>query len=228
MESPTQFIKETTTMAVYKHLKKLILTGQFRPGEWIRERQVKELLDVSSTPVREALRMLVQEGILVSVPHRGVRLKILSKKELQDFYELRSEVEGLAARLAAARRTEAQCKKMDDLLKITEIKLNNSSDFGTDAADYNNAFHDLIAEASNNQALINSLSKMRTEVNLLRVMLWKSEKQRPITTLNQHRLIFQAIAEKDSHLARQRIREHIEDSAKLVLRVAEKALNKEN
>ncbi|MED3562919.1 GntR family transcriptional regulator, partial [Bacillus xiapuensis] len=95
--------KETTSMAVYKHLYQLIITGTFQPGEWIRERQIKEMLGVSSTPIREALKMLAQERLLEAVPHHGVRIKRLSLKEIEDMYELRVELEGLAAQLAAIR-----------------------------------------------------------------------------------------------------------------------------
>lgn len=220
MESPNVFVKETTTMAVYKHLKDLILTGYFPPGEWIRERKIKEMLGVSSTPIREALRMLVQERILVSVPHHGVRLKQFSPKELQDFYELRSEIEGLAVELAAKRRTEKQLRKIEEILIVTEKNSKENPDFEAEAINYNNQFHDLIAQASDNEALMSELSQMRTEVNLLRVMSWKSEKKRPLATMKQHRLIYEAIENENPNLARRRMSEHIWDSAKLVLQVA--------
>jgi DNA-binding GntR family transcriptional regulator len=220
MESYNVFVKETTTTAVYKHLKNLILTGYFRPGEWIRERKIKEMLDVSSTPIREALRMLVQERILISVPHRGVRLKTFSQKELRDFYELRSELEGLAAELAAVRCTKKQLWAIEDILAVTEVELKEDSNFASEAINYNNQFHDLLASASGNEALMHSLSQMRTEVNLLRVMSWKSENKRPIITLKQHELIFEAVKQKNPKLARQQISNHIWDSAKLVMGVA--------
>ncbi len=212
------FVKETTTMGVYKAIKNNILTGHFRPGDWIREREIKEMMGVSSTPVREALRMLVQEGVLVSVPHKGVHVKNFSKKELQDFYELRAEIEGLAAELAAQRRTEAQLNEMKEVLKKTETALKGeNNNFEKNLMHYNNEYHNLIALASNNQSLYHSLTQMRTEINLLRVMSWKNEKRRPTITFKQHEKIYKEIENENPKIARDAMQEHIWDSAKLVL-----------
>lgn len=222
MDPIETFQKETTTMGVYRHLKNQIITGYFRPGTWIRERELKDMLHVSSTPIREALRMLVQEGVLVSIPHKGVRVKDFSEKELLDFYELRSEIEGLAAELAALRRTDEHLMQLENILISASNKFKGQSAIEKNTIDDNNQFHDVIARASNNQSLFNFLSQMRTEVNLLRVMSWKKEKSRPKVTLAQHEQIYEAIRKQDSRLARQHIQDHIWDSAKVVLN-----LNKE-
>ena len=217
MSITNKLLKETTSMAIYRHLYDSILSGYFQPGEWIRERQIKELLGVSSTPIREALKMLVQERILESVPHHGVRVKKLSLKEIEDVYELRAEMEGLAASLAALRGTNVHFNRMYDILSSTEINLrvsneNQDSQFFKD----NNDFHDLIVEAGNNHALKNALFQLRPGVNLIRMMSWKSNKHRLSDTLDQHRLIFDAIVARDSELARKQTIEHVWDSVKLV------------
>src|SRR5699024_2098640 len=206
------FIRETTTTSVFKYMKNEIITGVFRPGQWIREREIKELLGISSTPVREALRMLVQEGILVSIPHRGVRVKSFDEKELRDFYEFRSEIEGLAAELAAIRRNEEQLQLIEDILKKSEQKIQGAENVAAEAVQFNNQYHHIIAEASLNQSFVNALSQMGTEVDLLRVMSWENEKTRPAITLQQHRLIFNTIVRQDSKEARRHMQKHIDDS----------------
>lgn len=221
MDSSNHFVRETTTMSVFKYIKNQIITGEIRPGEWIRERKIKESLGISSTPVREALKMLVQEGILISIPHKGVRVKSFDKKELRDFYEFRSEIEGLAVELAAERRTEKQLQRLGEILERSEREISSDKDVAVKAIKFNNQFHNIIAEASHNQSIINTLSHMGTEVDLLRVMSWKNEKTRPFITTEQHRLIFKAIVMKNSQEARKLMQKHIWDSAKVVLKVAE-------
>jgi DNA-binding GntR family transcriptional regulator len=227
MMSSNKLLKETTSMAVYRHLYDHIVTGYFQPGERIRERQIKELLGVSSTPIREALKMLVQERILESVPHHGVRIKNFSIKEIEDIYELRAELEGLAAQLAAKHGSLAQFNKMDELLVLTERKIKENNHIqDSELLNFNNEFHDLIIEVSGNHALKNALFHLRAGIDLIRIMSWKSNSGRTFETLNQHRLILDAIMARDPNLARKRTQEHIWDSVKLVLAAARESNNK--
>ncbi|MED2974206.1 GntR family transcriptional regulator [Fictibacillus sp. B-59209] len=213
--------KETTSMAVYKHIYHLIMTGSFLPGEWIRERKLKEMLGVSSTPIREALKMLVQERVLESIPHHGVRIKMFSLKEIEEIYLLRAELEGLAAQLAAKRGSPSQLKKMDEILLLTEKKMKEKSGLhDVESLRLNNQFHDLIVEMSGNQALKNMLYNLRAGIDMVRIMSWKSNTKRSFETLHQHQLIVYAIKARDPVSARRRTEEHIWDSVKLVLQAA--------
>ena len=174
MDGVNKLQKETTAMAVYRHIYDLVNQGNFKPGEWIRERQLKEILGVSSTPIREALKMLVQERVLESVPHHGVRVKRLSLRDIEDIYVLRADLEGLAAQLAAKRGTEAQFKQMDELLLLTNNKMNEENGMEEEFLAFNNQFHNLIVEVSGNQALKNALNQLRSGIDLIRVMEWNS------------------------------------------------------
>ncbi|WP_158453685.1 GntR family transcriptional regulator [Paenibacillus beijingensis] len=218
MEMANKLVKETTTMAVYRRIYDLVLNGNFPPGEWIRERQLKELLGVSSTPIREALRMLVQERILESVPHHGVRVKDLSLKEIRDYYELRAELEGLAAELAAQRGSSTHFKQMEDLLRLQPEHFDNA-DHAQEAIDSNNQFHDLIVEASGNEALKSTLLHLRAGISWIQVMAWNRNKDqdRHSLTYHQHRGILEALINRDPKLARSRIHEHIWDSVSLMV-----------
>ncbi|MBP1154452.1 MULTISPECIES: GntR family transcriptional regulator [unclassified Paenibacillus] len=209
-------IKETTTMTVYKRLCDFVLNGQFPPGEWIRERQLKELLGVSSTPIREALRMLVQERILESIPHHGVRVKDLSVKEIEDYYQLRAELEGLAAELAAERGNILFFEKMEIIIN-KEREKDEATYFASERVESNNEFHDLIVEASDNQALKNMLTHLRTGINWIQIRAWNLNKDRHFTTHNQHQKILEALMARDGKVARSRMVEHIWDSVHLIL-----------
>ncbi|MFT9846878.1 GntR family transcriptional regulator [Aneurinibacillus sp. REN35] len=217
-----KLIKETTTTVVYNRLSELIASGHFEMGEWIRERHIREILGVSSTPIREALRMLVQERLLESVPHHGVRIRRLSIKEIEDFYELRTELEGLSAKLAAKRATEEQLAALTAVLNTARMHMASAPGRELDTIRHNHDFHGLIAQASGNQALADSLVQQRSNFNLLRIMLWERDKQRPRVTICQHEDILAAILERKPALAHKRAQEHIRDSATLMLQVARK------
>ncbi|QWU17556.1 DNA-binding transcriptional regulator, GntR family [Paenibacillus sophorae] len=213
-QPPDKLVKETTTMAVYKRLFDYVMSGQFEPGIWIRERQLKEMLGVSSTPIREALRMLVQEQVLESVPHHGVRIKDYSIKEIQDYYELRAELEGLAAELAAERGSKLMFDKMEEILHLHRTFETERSD---EAIELNNQFHDLIVEASENLSLKNTLQHLRVGINWIQVMAWNRNKDRHFSTYHQHQGILDALMARNSKLARSRMQEHVWDSIKLII-----------
>ncbi|MCP1356313.1 GntR family transcriptional regulator [Aneurinibacillus migulanus] len=226
VEVSKKLIKETTTTAVYNRLSELIASGYFQMGEWIRERHIREILGVSSTPIREALRMLVQERLLESVPHHGVRIRRLSIKEIQDFYELRAELEGLSAQLAAMWASEVQLLAVQDMLDEAGERMKKTSVHEMEAVRHNHDFHGMIAQASGNHALADSLVQQRSNFNLLRVMLWGKDKQRLLVTVSQHQAILDAIVDRNPGLARKRAQEHILDSATLMLKVARELENK--
>ncbi|MDT3428394.1 DNA-binding GntR family transcriptional regulator [Paenibacillus forsythiae] len=227
MDLANKLVKETTTMAVYRRLYDLVLSGRFQPGEWIRERELKEMLGVSSTPIREAMRMLVQERILESVPHHGVRVKELSMKELKDLYELRAELEGMAARLAAERGSSTHFKQMENLLNLEQQAHSGNTGHATDAIELNNRFHDLVVEAGGNLALKSTLHHLRAGISWIQVMAWNRNKERHALTDDQHRGIWEALANRDPRLAQARMHEHIWDTISLMLKSRQEDVNEQ-
>jgi DNA-binding GntR family transcriptional regulator len=102
---------------VFDYMKDAIITGKLKPGERLMEVQLAEKLGVSRTPVREAIRKLELEGLVVMVPRKGAYVADLDAKDLLNVLEVRSSLEGLAASLAAERITE---EEIDKLKKIIE------------------------------------------------------------------------------------------------------------
>lgn len=89
----------------YHRIRRWIVEGRLRPGERLVEQRLAEDLDLSRTPVREALRMLQSEGLVAFEPNRGARVRELTRAHIADLYELRARLEAMAAELAAARAT---------------------------------------------------------------------------------------------------------------------------
>ncbi len=194
-----QLIRE----GVYEHLRQEILEGNLKVGEWLRERELSESLDVSRTPIREALKQLVQEGLLESST-KGIRVREYSLEEAIDIYEVREMLEAKAVRLVAERASK-------DGILLLEKRLEHSAtipfeDFaGHIQADLD--FHSLIAELSGNQALQDVIDSLTGRLINLRVIT-KNE-IRSQESQKQHEAIVRAIASKNPDVAEAEMHKHI-------------------
>lgn len=97
----------------YEALRALIVEGRLAPGERIIEQRIAAELNLSRTPVREAVRMLAAEGLIVSTRHRGAMVRSLERSDVLDLYELRAKLESYAAELAALRATPLDLAEID-------------------------------------------------------------------------------------------------------------------
>lgn len=201
---------QTISRTAYDRLYRMILSGQFLPGQWVKERELTDLLGISRTPIREALRMLEREQLVVSIPHRGFRIPIPMAKELKDFYELRAELEGMAARLAAERASDDDIDELHGFWEAAQAGLRSKD--ATAMAENNDAFHHGLAFCTGNQELVNSLDRLRARVDLYRNLSWSAQKARPARTLEQHKEILDVVSRRDGVKAQESARAHVLDS----------------
>ena len=204
---------------VYEVLRQTILTGKLKPGEKITEVEIAEELNVSRTPVREAIRMLELEELIVIVPQRGVFVAgIKSTKEINDIFQVRAELEGLAAYLAAQNITEEQL-----------VSINNYADKIKECINDNNlqrcieidiSFHQAIYEAADNKWLQKMLDSLFEQITRFRASSLGQE-GRMETALNEHKKLSKAFAEKEAEKARQLAKQHIENARQSVVKVFE-------
>jgi len=175
----------TIADAVYQALRNAIVFGELPPGRRLLERELALGLAVSRTPIREALRRLSEEGLVVGVPNRGVVVRTVTLEEAEHVYAVREPLEVLAARLAARRCTPRQVAELEGCLVRAE-RAAALGDRRTVILE-NNAFHDLIARASGNPVLARMLDLLRNQVNLVRMALWTRIPTRPQEALRQRR-----------------------------------------
>ena len=121
----------------YGRLKMEIANGTMGPGSRVRENEIAERLSISRTPVREALRRLEAEGLIVHVPHQGAIIAELDHQAVIELYDMRETLEGTAARYAARHASEAE---IQDLAELVESEQENVGDFRA-LAQLNRAFH---------------------------------------------------------------------------------------
>lgn len=211
----------TISEFVYDQLKDDILSGKHRPGERLVETNLAKELDVSRTPVREALSRLEIEGLITMTPHRGIFVTELSKKKIQDYYQTRAVLEGLAAELAAINASE------EDLVEFTSLKNKMDKIFERDKkltnyeaiAKSNNEFHKLICKISKNEVVTRMLASLDSPITLVRTTSWTNY-QRKFETFEEHNKIASAILQRNPKLAKEMAEEHVHNvwkSAKKVL-----------
>lgn len=204
---------------VYEVLRETILTGKLKPGEKITEVEVAEELNVSRTPVREAIRMLELEELIVIVPQRGVFVAgIKSTKEINNIFQVRAELEGLAAFLTTQNISEEQIITLNNYIK--SLKKCMVDDDLQHCIEIDIAFHQVIYETSNNKWLQKLLDSLFEQITRFRSQSL-AQKGRMKAALKEHKQIAEAISERKPKKAKKLARKHIEQARKSVITVFE-------
>lgn len=197
--------KSTMASIACEALRERIVEGHFRPNQRLVEAELGELLNMSRTPIREALRLLAVDG-LTYPEHAGWVVREHTPAEIAEIFETRAALESHSARLAAARATDEQ-------LENIRIALNeNDGKFDLDRSvlvKVNSLFHDSVAVAAANPMLMNLATKSRYYFfNVRLAKLYTDEELRK--THEEHREIYHALTERDSDRAADAVRRHVE------------------
>jgi DNA-binding GntR family transcriptional regulator len=144
----------------YYAIRNGIIEGRFKSGHRVSEGQLCEMLSVSRTPVREAVRRLVSEGMLTSTPHVGLSVFSPSIQDISEIYVIRASLEGLAARLAAEDRSAGFVDRLSEVTERASRALEASDNAAMTAL--NTEFHGLIIQAAQNMRLANVLQGLPT------------------------------------------------------------------
>ena len=199
---------------VYEELKIQILTGAIVPGTRMMEVELAEEMGVSRTPIREAIRKLEKEGLVTIEPRRGAYASMISTEDMVEILEVRQDLEGLAAQLAASRMSEEQ---MDELKKIAE-NYNQAVSEGSmeDMIRYDTAFHRLIVDSCNNKILVHMIEQLQELVLRFRYIYYDNFR-RAEHMPKEHRDIIEGIASGDADKAREAADVHIYRLKQLVI-----------
>lgn len=197
---------------VFSQLRKKILTGVYKPGESLVELRLSEELGVSRTPIREALRQLELEGLVQSIPNKGVIVKGVTDQDVEDIFTIRTMIEGLAARWAAEKITEDEIRELKEALELEEFyTIKNDAEH---LMTYDSKFHDIIFRASKSRPLMHMLSTFHFYIQSARNNSFGTP-GRPVKALDEHRAIFEAIQSKDADTAETLTIQHIRNASKV-------------
>ena len=199
---------------VFNTLRQAILRGELKPGERLMEIQLANKLGVSRTPIREAIRKLELEGLVLMIPRKGAEVAEITEKNMRDVLEVRKALEELAVQLACDKITKEEIEEMkkaaEDFKKILKSK-----DI-TEIAEADVRFHDIIYMATDNQKLIQLLNNLREQMYRYRIEYLKKKECYP-QLLNEHQTIIDAIAGHDKELATKFTSQHIKNQAETVV-----------
>ena len=170
---------------------------------------------VSRTPVREAIRKLELEGFVVMIPHRGTYVADISLKDVTQVFEIRSALEELAAQLAAERITPDEIEFLERMLVEIGTFMEEKNMDKVVEADIN--FHEVLYKASRNERLVEIIHNLREQTLRFRTMSM-NQPGRLVKTWEEHRLLVEAIADRNPAQAREIARIHMEHSEQALLK----------
>lgn len=211
----------------YQALRKIILNGDLAPGERIFETKLAKQLEVSRTPIREAIWQLEQEKLIVSNSNGGFKIASLSWKDAVQLYDCRMALEQVSAEDACKNISTTQLKQLEKLVSQAEESADSSLEKADilDLLEIDYHFHRLIAESSGNQWLLTLLEQVFDKMTLLRIQTTRHNPQ-VLEIRLEHRQIYEAIANRDAQLARQRISNHLIASKERVVKEMQLINNK--
>jgi len=201
---------------VREALRRAIIQGELPSGSVLNERQMAEQLGVSTTPLKEALRQLEAEGLVVIEPRRGIRVTF-DAAQAEEMALARAALESMIARMAAARIDDAGIARLSAIVgQMTEATAANATD---DLISLNEVFHDAIHEISRCSYLHRLLVGQRIYVHTARRFILSDPAER-VRALHEHRTIFEALARRDVHAAERTMRDHVVRSAQQHVKAA--------
>lgn len=198
---------------VYNRLREDIITGKIRPNERLIEVELADRLLVSRTPVREGLKRLAAEGLVLS-RRRGWVVREHTGEEIREIYEARAALEGYCARLAANRATDAQLKEIANIQRRASRNTFTSSRKGL--VEVNDRFHDAIIAAAHNARLAELIRRNREYYfNFNIAQLYTDEEA--TASLAGHDAIVRALLAREPNRAEREMHNHLELALSVML-----------
>ena len=199
---------------VFNTLRQAILKGELKPVERLMEVQLAKKLGVSRTPIREAIRKLELEGLVLMIPRRGAEVAEVTEKSMRDVLEVRRALEVLAVSLSCERITKEQIEELKKAAEEFDRSL--TSDDVTRTAEADVHFHDIIYNSTENKRLIQLLNNLGEQMYRYRIEYLKKKECYP-QLLEEHRTIIEAIAAGDKDLATRITGQHINNQVDTVV-----------
>jgi len=205
---------ELLSQKVYRILKTEIVKRNLKPGTKLLEVKIAKQMGVSRTPVREAIRELVAEGFVKMIPNQGVIVSIASIEDTQEVLQIRSVLEGLAARLATKVISGEEIKELEKYIEQMEYYANKDNALAFSKIDVE--FHELILNICGNNRLIQIRKNLSDQAHRYRIRSL-SIPGRLKHSLKEHQEIIKALKRKDSEQAGRLSQKHIENVLKNIL-----------
>ncbi len=200
---------------VFNTLRKAILTGKLKPGERLMEVHLANRLGVSRTPIREAIRKLELEGLVIMIPRRGAEVARITEKSLKDVLEVRRTLDALSVELVCERigaedleRLRMACEEFEQAVKGKNASVIAKADV---------ALHDIIVEATGNERLMQLVNNLSEQMYRYRFVYIMEEREHDMLVA-EHREIYESIVSRDRERASRAAKLHIDNQEKAIMR----------
>lgn len=201
---------------VFNTLRQAILRGELEPGERLMEIALAQKLGVSRTPIREAIRKLELEGLVVMIPRKGAEVACITEKDMRDVLEVRGTLEELAVSLACRNMNEEIINELVMANKVFEAAVVSKDVVRITDADV--SFHDVIYKATDNQRLIQIINNLSEQMYRYRLEYVKDARSHSIL-ISEHADIINKLRSKDDEGAKLVIKQHIYNQEKGIMRM---------
>jgi len=200
---------------VYENLRNAIMKQKLKRGERLVENTIAEKMNISRTPVREALRQLESEGLVVHMPRRGTVVQGISREDALDIYNIREVLEGLVVRLACERRSQEEVEILHRYMEQMEAAIHAGA--YEKLMKLHHEFNDVILQAAQSKRLSGMVKHLHEYLTSMRtVSLEKIQRQED--ALEEHREIVKAIEERCTEEGEEKARVHVQKAREAFLR----------
>jgi len=204
-----------------EYIEKNIISGNFKPGQKLKEDEIINKLKISKPPVREAFKILESEGLLNRIPRRGVYITELNQKDIWEIYTLKMAIYGLCSRLVTEKIKDNEIKKLEKIVNDMKNCIQQNPPNIIKYQNLNTSFHLTIINIINHGRIKKIFLNLNNQIHRYSNMTLANN-----THLNNsyeyHLKILNAIKQKDKELAEKLTYKHIEEGLEVLLNLIEK------
>jgi len=214
---------KTYSAQITDYIKRALLNGELKPGDKVNEVRVASALSISRAPVREALQMLVKEGLIISIPQRGKFIKALSPKEIKDSYIIGGVLEGAAIASCMENFTPEDFLDLEGLLKQMERLDEQAADYVERFARLDIAFHEKLLAKSDNKLMVEQARTVCQRMSKFLLFRYWPRAFNHEEVVLRHKKVLEAVLSKSRAHIEESIREHYRELGERMARFAPKA-----
>jgi len=199
----------------YKIIKLQIITGNLKPGRWLRVEELSKSLNISNPPIREALNMLEREGFVTIIPRKGAKIADVTSQKAEDLFEVRELLESFALKKSVGKIPLKKLEKIEYEFKEFINKIENDEN-RIQYLNLDKKFHDFLTENCGNKELIKLLTNLSERIYWFRSLSLSKTSFNDAT--KKHLSIIDSIKKNDKKLIKESIKQHFKGAKKSLLR----------
>ncbi len=206
------FKKQTYAIQVSQFIRKMIQEGKLSPGAPVKENDLATFLNISRAPIREALQILTQDGLIVSEPQKGKTIRVLSAKEIIDGYALTAILEAEGIIMSLDNWTDEDNKDLLNILKKMENKSKKAADI-TDLAELDELLHNMLLSRCTNEQLIENARRFSSNISKYLCREYWKKSFNPESFYSRHKKVVDSFFTKKPEQIRKTIFDHYNELA---------------